>query len=354
MATNIARLPSKPARPSIEIDGKQDTVLEAALLSYALSDPIDGMANAELRFGNWGGKDKPGFQYFDRKTLEFGKEIAVKLRDSVLFQGRITAISGHFPEGGSPEISILAEDRLQDLRMVRRTRTFTQSSLAEIAQKIARDHGLQVEATSNGPTYAVIAQVNQSDLAFLYDFARRDDAQMWFEGGKLQLKTKHEHKQAELAWAGTLRAFDVTADLAGQRTKIAASGWDVDKKEAVKSEAEKAAIGSELGNDQAAADILSERFGDRADQVAHGIPANEREARSLAEASYRNMARNFITGHGVCETDPLIRSGAKLKLSGLGPLFDGQYRIRSVTHLFDAAAGSRSEFACDRPGLGRA
>jgi uncharacterized protein len=353
MSSNVARLPSKPARPSIEIDGQQNTTLEAALLAYALNDPIDGMANAEMRFGNWGGQDKSGFQYFDRKTLEFGKEISIKLNDGVLFQGRITAIAGHFPEGGSPEISICAEDRLQDLRMVRRTRTFTRSSLADIARTISNDHRLLVDASSDGPIYAVVAQVNQSDLSFLNDLARREDAQVWFESGKLQVRTKHNHQQAELAWAGTLRAFDVSADLAGQRTKISASGWDVKQKSAVRSDAAKSALGSELGGDLPAADILSDRFGDRTDQISHALPANEREARSLAEASYRHMARNFVTGRGICETDPLIRSGAKLKLTGLGPFYDGQYRIRSVCHLFDAAAGSRSEFSCDRPGLGR-
>jgi phage protein D len=353
MSTNVARLPSKPARPSIEIDGKQNTTLEAALLAFALNDPIDGMANAELRFGNWGGQDKPGFQYFDRKILEFGNEITVKLKDGVLFQGRITAISGHFPEGGSPEISILAEDRLQDLRMVRRTRTFTQSSLANIARTIGNDHGLQVQSNSSGPNYAVVAQVNQSDLSFLNDLARREDAVVWIADGKLHVSTTHDHKQAELAWAGTLRAFDVTADLAGQRTKISASGWDIKQKTAVKSDAAKSALGAELGNDLPAADILSDRFGDRADQLSHALPANESEARSLADASFRHMARNFVTGRGICETDPLIRSGARLKLTGLGPLYDGQYRIRSVCHLFDAAEGSRSEFSCDRPGLGR-
>ena len=101
------------------------------------------------------------------------------------------------------------------------------------------------------------------------------------------------------------------------------------------------------------ADILAEKFGERPERLVHQVPANEDEARSQAEASYRYMARGFVTGRGTCETDPLIRCGAKVSLSGLGPLFDGSYRLRTVTHLFDADEGSRSEFTCDRPGLGR-
>lgn len=353
MSASVARLPSRPARPTIEVGGRPNETLEAALLAYALTESLDGMAHAELRFGNWGGPEQPGFQYFDRRTLDFATEITVKLRDGLLFRGRISALSGHFPSGGAPEISVLAEDRLQDLRMVRRTRSFAQSSLADIIRRVAADHGLQADAQGSGPTYATLAQVNQSDLAFLNDIARREGAQVWCEGDRLFLRSSRERPDVELAWAGTLREFDVSADLSGQRTKITAAGWSVAQKQAVRSEAQKSAVQNELGNDEAGADILAAKFGDRPDRIVHTIPANEDEARSQAEASYRYMARNFVTGRGVCETDPLIRCGAKVKLSGLGPLFDGAYRLRSVTHLFDAAEGSRSEFTCDRPGLGR-
>lgn len=353
MPTNVARLPSRPSRPSIEIDGAQDTKLEAGLVEYSISDSIDGIANAELRFGNWGGEDQPGFQYFDRQTLDFGKGLAIKMAGDLLFKGKISAISAHYPEGGQPQIAVLAEDRLQDLRMVRRTRSFDQKSLADIARTIANDHGLQPMVDTSGPTYTSLAQVNQSDLAFLHALARSEGAQIWFVDDKLMVKKAHDAPDVELAWAGTLRSFDVVADLAGQRTSVTASGWSVADKEAVKHKAEKAALGSEIGQDEAAADILQAKFGARADQMAHGVSANAQEAKSMAEASFRQMARNFIIGEGVSETDPKMRVGAKLALTGLGPLFDGNYRIRSVTHLFDAEEGARSEFSCDRPGLGR-
>jgi uncharacterized protein len=353
MPTNVARLPSRPARPSIEIGGEQQTRLEAGLVEYAIADCIDGIANAEIRFGNWGGEDQPGFQYFDRQKLDFGNELTIKLGSDVLFKGKISAISAHYPEGGQPQIAVLAEDRLQDLRMVRRTRSFESKGLADIARTIANDHGLQPMVDTSGPTYASLAQVNQSDLAFLHMLARCEGAQLWFVDDKMMVKKAHDVADIELAWAGTLRSFDVVADLAGQRTSVTASGWSVADKEGVKHKAEKAALGGELGQDEAAADILRAKFGDRSEQLALGLAATAREAKSMAEASFRQMARNFIIGEGVCETDPKLRVGAKLALTGLGPLFDGRYRIRSVTHLFDAAEGARSEFSCDRAGLGR-
>jgi uncharacterized protein len=48
-----------------------------------------------------------------------------------------------------------------------------------------------------------------------------------------------------------------------------------------------------------------------------------------------------------------LRVGATLALTGLGKLFDGDYRATAITHRFDQANGMRSEFRCERAGLGR-
>lgn len=353
MTAEIARLPSRPARPTVEIGGEQNATLEAALLEYELTDSIESMARAELVFGNWGGSDHPGFQHFDRRTLEFGKSVKVSIGDEALFDGRITAIAADYPEAAAPKISILAEDRLQDLRMTRRTRCFSQASLGDVVRRIASDHGLQADVGISAPAVPLLAQLNQTDLAFLFDTARRFDADIFVSGTTLHAAATRGDEAVKLAWAGTLRTFAVVADLAHQRSALVASGWDVGGKEAVSHRGEKAAVESELDGDEAAGDILDQALGSRTDTLAHGVPRSADEARQLAEASYRHMARSFVTGEGTCETDPAIRAGAKLELSGLGPLFDGNYRAISVTHLFDLANGARTEFRCNRPGIGR-
>ncbi|HEX6660514.1 MAG TPA: hypothetical protein VF067_01420 [Sphingomicrobium sp.] len=353
MAAEVSRLPSRPARPTIEVDGKRNAVLEAALLSYELGDSLEAMARAELTFGNWGGENEPGFQHFDRRTLEFGKSLKIKMNDGVLFEGRITALGADYPEGAPPTITILAEDRLQDLRMTRRTRCFSQASLGDIVRRVANDHGLQAEVRINAPSVPLLVQLNQSDLAFLFDTARRFDVDIHVSGTSLKALPSRSEQAMKLAWAGTLRSFTVLADLAGQRSAVVASGWNVARKQGISQRGAKAAIQSEIGPDQPAADILPGALGERVDTLAHAVPRSADEARQLADASYRHMARSFLTGEGQCETDPGVRVGAKLELKGLGPLFDGTYRAISVTHLFDSDRGARTEFRCNRPGLGR-
>jgi len=348
--------PVTGARPSIEIEGQRDATLTSALLALLIVESCDGLYRCEATFGNWGGAEHGGFQHFDRSKLEFGKSFAVKLADGALFDGRISAIAAAFPDGGPPQVGICAEDRLQDLRMTRRTRSFDDKSVADVIRSIAGDHGLQPQIDLSGGTYKLLAQVNQSDLAFVRDLARREDAQVWVERSSLKAaqRARRNGGTVELAWAGKLREFHVSADLAHQRTKLVAAGWNVGDKEAAKHEATETAIRAELKGGASGAQTLQSAFGERADTLAHGLPTTGAEARVLAEASFRHLARRFVVGRGVAETTPDLRVGAKVKLDGIGPLFEGEYTVTGVRHRFDAKTGLRTEFQCDRPSIGRA
>jgi phage protein D len=347
--------PVRGARPSIEVDGQRDATLTSALLSLLIVDSADGLARCEAAFGNWGGAESAGFQHFGRDKLEFGKSLKVSLGNDALFTGRISAITATFPDGGPPQVGVCAEDRLQDLRMTRRTRSFDDASLSDVLQRIATDHGLEPQVDVSGETYKLLAQVNQSDLAFVRDLARREDAEVWVEGRQLKAaqRASRQGGTLELSWAGPLREFSVSADLAHQRTKLVGAGWSVADKRASKHEADEAAIRSELEGGDSGASTLQQAFGERVDSLAHGVPASDAQARVLAAATFRHHARRFVVGRGVAETKAELRVGAKVKIKGVGPLFEGSYFVTDVAIRFDAKAGLRTEFMCDRPAIGQ-
>src|SRR5262252_7055013 len=115
----------RDSRPAIFVGGKEEAELAGGLLGLTIVENISGLYRCEANFGNWGDKDnQTGFLYFDRKLLDFGKDFQVKLKDDTLFEGRIMGLEAGFPEGQPPQINVLAEDRFQDLRMTRRTRSF--------------------------------------------------------------------------------------------------------------------------------------------------------------------------------------------------------------------------------------
>ena len=354
-----AAMPLTSARPTLVVEGQVASDLAAALQDMQVRERIDGMAQAQLAFGNWGQRDgAPGYTLFGRDRLEFGKRIEIKLGDTRLFLGRVMALQARYPKAGAGEAQLVVqvEDRLQDLRMKRRSRSYAQVSDADVAQRIAGEHGLQVVVDVQGPTHAVLAQVNQSDLAFLRERARACGAELWIDDTTLHLAARAGRggTPLELDYGGKLQAFEVRADLALQRTELAVSGWSVADKQAVKEVAQPSVLDSELEGGEGGAALVQRALGARPDVVAHLSPASADEARACAQAWLRQIGRRFVVGHGVAQPDARLRPGASVDLSGLGPLFNGRYAVVEVCHRFDLTDGLRSEFSVERPSIGRA
>jgi phage protein D len=347
----------RSARPAIRVDGQDQAALSSGLLELSITETAQGLYRCELKVGNWGAVDgEPGFLYFDRRLLDFGKALEIRLGQDTLFEGRITALEAHFPDGRAPELTVLAEDRLQDLRMTRRTATYADASDADIIRQIASQHGLSSSVDLNGPVHKVLAQVNQSDLAFLRERCRSLDAELWMEGRTLHVQAHSQRAGApplELGWGHELREFTVLADLAGQRTAVVVSGWDPQSKAELRAEATDALLAGELGMDESGASLLAATLGERKESVVHTVPLSSREAQARAEACFRLEARRFLVGRGVAEPDARLRAGSSVRLRGLGGLFSGGYYLTEISHLFDGVLGLRTEFVAERAGLGR-
>lgn len=344
------------ARPKIHLDGRDQPRLEQGLSRLEIDESTEGLYRCEAEFINWGeGSTAPDFLYFDRSLLEFGKTLAVKLDTTAIFDGRIMGLEADFPAGAPPTITVLAEDRFQDLRMIRRTRTFNDVSDADVVRRIAGDHGLTPQIDASGPTYKVLAQVNQSDLAFMRERARSIDAELWLDNTTLQMKTRDARRgtAVPLALGQQLQSFTATADLATQRSHVTANGWDVSAKRALQFEATESVIQGEVNGDASGVSILTDVLGDRKDSVAHAVPLNSDEAEAVAKSWFKSCARRFVVGRGIAQTDARLRVGTLLDLGGLGPLFSGKYYVVRSRHVFDSQRGLRTEFTAERAGLGR-
>jgi len=346
----------QPATPRLSVDGVDNPEsLEEHLLVLVIVETSAGLYRCEATFGNWGNaQGRIGYLFFDRQTLDFGKSFVVRLRGESLFEGRITGLEARFPESSQPEVTVLAEDRLQDLRMTRRTRSFTEITDADMFRQIAADHGLTAEVNLSGPRHKLLAQVNQSDLAFLRDRCQAIEAELWIAGGALHAapRARRQGQPLQLGRGGKLREFSVLADLANQRTDVVVGGWDVATKTALRHTADDSLIRGEEDGDSGAS-ILSKAFGRRTEVLAHRVPLTAQDAQTEAEAWFRRQARRFVVGHGLAESDGKLRVGVTAELNGLGPLFSGRYYLSEVRHLFDRAHGLRTEFTGERPGLGR-
>jgi uncharacterized protein len=348
------------AVPRLSLDGTAQDGLSGALTTLLVEETDAGLSRCEATFANWGPRgNAAGFLYLDRQVLEFGKTLKVETgagdAAGAVFEGKIMALEGRYLRQRPPEILALAEDRLQDFRMTRRTRTFENVSDSDIFQQVASGQGLQANVNVNGPTHKSMAQLNQSDLAFLRERARAVDAELWVSGSTLNVESRGSRKANDLTltYGQGLHEMVVMADLAGQISSFKVSGWDVSGKQPISYKATDSALSGELNGDQSGSTILGQTIAQRDQQVSHRLPADTQEAQSLAEAHFRRTARRFLTGNGVAEGDARLRVGTKLELKGLGQLFEGKYYVTRVRHTFDLAQGYRTAFSVERPGIGQ-
>jgi uncharacterized protein len=342
-------------RPTFVINGTESPVLSEGLLQLDVIDDGTGPARCEARFTNWGPVGRrTDFLFFNRRLLNFGAQFRVVLSDLTLFDGRIVAIDGGFGESTPPTIGIRAEDRLIDLSMTRRSRTFEHISDADIASGIAKDHGMTARVAVPGTTHAAVYQHNQTDLEFLHARLSAIDAEFWVEGNTLhaQLRSERHHGVITLRQGAELLEFSVAADLREQRSRVVVSGWDVRNKSSIEASATDSVLGDEVRGRQSGAAILMASFGRRDEAIVDSVPLSSEEAQHRADASFKDRARRFVTGHGVCLATPAMRIGTHIDLQGVGPLFNGQYHVTKVRHGFDPTNGTRTHFSAETPGLG--
>ena len=348
------------SRPVLQVDGSDSATLTDRALSLTVTETTEGMSRCELVVGNWGGQGADGYVFNDRSTVDFGSRVAVRLgdgdREGTVFDGVITGIEAHYPQDRAPEIVFLAEDRLQELRMTRRTRSFEEASDADVIRAVVAAHGLSASVDVTGPTHHHVAQANQSDLAFVRDRARLVDADLWIEGSTVHVASRGRRgsEALTLTYNADLREVSVLADLARQRSTVVVAGWDPTAKEAIAAEAGTSAIQAELDGDTSGIQLLEQALAARTETIVHTSPGTAAVAQAGADMALRTSARRFVTATGLAEGDARLRAGSRVRLAGLGAGFNGRYAVVEVEHTFDGRSGFRSRFRAERPGLGGA
>jgi uncharacterized protein len=345
-------------RPAVNLENSE--LLAERLLSMVVEETVDGICRCELTFQNWltSGED---YLYFDRSEIDFGLPLTVTMTDgasatTAIFQGKIMGIEGRYFQGRMPEIAVLAEDQLQQVRMTRRTRTFTDVTDADAISQVASDAGLSASVSiSGGPTHPVLVQANQSDLAFILERARANGAEVWIDGTTVNVAPRSSRTgggEVTLTYGDTLWEFSALGDLAGQTSQVTVTGWDRTGKQLITQTADSSAISAELSGLTGGTSTLEKSLKAWKEQVVHTTPASDDEALALAQAIYRRGARRFVTGAGVATGNPAIRVGSQVTLEGLGTLFSGTYYVVEARHLFDTVLGYRTQFRVERPGIG--
>lgn len=344
--------------PRFYVDGREKTELARDVQAVEVEEDTAGMKRLRLDLGAVGpqrGARDEQLLYLDGAVIDFGSKLAVSMgpRESArtVFTGHVSAIELALAQGREPELRVFAEDRLMDLRMTRRFKTYEEVSDADLVQAIAGEHGLSGQADVDGPSYPSIQQWNQSDLAFLRTRAERLHADVWLDGDTLHMASRERHDAGALTLiqGNDLVAVELRADLAHQRSSVRIGGFDELAKEAIDEEAGADAIAGEAAGGRHGIDVLTRAFGERASYRVRDVPLDSDDARQWARAELLRRARRFVAVRGVTLGTPALVVGNRVTLERVGALFEGQgYYVTRVAHAFDTRAGYRTHFDAER------
>jgi uncharacterized protein len=346
------------AEPVFEVDGTVRGEITRDLLRLEVEETTAGLKTLTARVaGTPAHPEMPEVPelYLDASVVDFGRKLEVSMGPTgsarMVFRGHLSALEAVYAEAAEPEVVLFAEDRLMDLRMTRRMKTYENASDADVAREIAAEHGLTPHVDSPGPTYDVLQQWNQSDLAFLRDRAERIQAEVWVDDETLHFQSRGTRTATDITLVAGNQLLEVAvrADLAHQRTAVRVSGYDAPARAHIEEEADEAAVRGEASGGLTGPQVLARAFGERVSHRVRDVPLTGDEAREWARAEMLRRARGFVTAVGTTSGTPEMVVGSRLTFQRVGAPFNGgDYYVTRVLHTYDRTDGFRTRFEAER------
>jgi uncharacterized protein len=346
------------AAPVFTVNGSRQPDLARDVVRLDVEESTEGLRRLTAQLLGSAPRDKPStdvVEYLDGRLIDFGKRIEVSIgppgNERVVFNGSVSALEVSFTEGDVPVVVVSAEDDLMRLRLTQRSATYTKVSDGDVARSIAAKHGLSVQVDVDGPTYDVVQQFNQSDLAFLRERARRIQAELWAVDGRLHLATRDRRAGTTVTMTrgSDLISVSARADLAEQCTSVRVSGYDASARAAIDAEAPSNTVEGEISGGRTGPQALQRAFGTLPGRRIRDVPVVGSDARAVARAEMLRRSRRFVLVRGVTTGTPELVVGAKVTLARCGRPFDGPgYYVTRVHHSYDLAHGMRTRFDAER------
>jgi uncharacterized protein involved in type VI secretion and phage assembly len=336
------------ARLALEIDGTaSNPKLDAGLTDVRVEDNLMVADTCTLRIAT-----HEADMDLAALGLDIGKGLKVKLQGPAnegppkdLFDGEIVAVE---PDFGPRDTTVLvrAYDRSHRLNRQRKTRVFQDVTWDDVAKKVAREAGLQVEAdAAPGGVQPFVQQSTETDWQFLWRIAHRIGFEVYVTGQKLafrQLATAGGD-EVTLKLGQTLVAFRPRVTASQQVKSVEVRGWDAKERRAIVGSSGAAAPLSTPGNGRGA---VQSAFAEGDDKVVIGNApvATADEAKAMADSVLAKLADSYVEAEGDAVGDPRLRAGAKIKIEGCGTKFSGAYVLSSTTHQYSAERGYHTKF----------
>ncbi len=278
----------------------------------------------------------------DDSRFALGAPVTVKLAKAVggqpgdVFDGEITTLEAELGStlAGDPvmELTVTAHDRSHRMHRRTTTRTFRQTTVTDIARKMAGEHSVKVGtlATLPGGPAEERHQVGETDWEYLSRLVESHGGELDVAKGALHIidPSKPKGAAAQLVYGETLQRFRPRVSSLGQVAKVDVRGWDVKRKKAIaKNAVPKASTSvqdSTVNGVVSGSNVL----------IATAHVSTDAEAESRAKSAALHLGHERLQATATGSGDPLLLAGEYVDISGVGQRFGGTHRIVSAVHVY--------------------
>ncbi len=335
----------------IEIGGPLDPKISDQLVAIRVETTIALPDVCTLRFTEGDMSAGDGLTIIDNAVFALGAPLSVKLaamtgQPGAVFDGEITTIeaelgSGH---GGTPVMQLVVTGHDRSHKMHRRTttRTFRQVTVADVARKMAGEHGLKIGTLANlaGGPAEVLHQVGESDWSFLSRLVAGHGGELDVAGGALHIvdPTLSARPVMELIFGENLERFRPRVATTGQVAKVEVTGWDPKGKQEI----------TQTANVKASTPVQAAKIDGAVSGATVLVPtarvSTTGDAKASAGAIATRLGHERVQGEATAVGDPRLLAGSYVDVKGVGTRFGGTHRIVSAVHTY-GTRGYRTSLA---------
>jgi Bacteriophage probable baseplate hub protein len=336
----------------VRVNGQQlPSAAHDDLVSVTAFEDLDAPAMFALKLVNWDAQQLR-VSWSDSTLFKLGATVEVQMgyidQLATILTGEVTGLEPEFNATSAPLVTVRGYDRSHRLMRGRRTRTFTEIKDSEIAQQLAKDAGLSVQAEDTRIKHPYLYQHNQTDYEFLLERAARINYELRVQNKTLSFKPPQNTKPATLTLDVGLDLLSFSARLSsvGQSPEVSVRGWDPKNKKAIVASASQQT--STMAGRAGGPASSRQAFGSASAGVVEQPIVSAAEAQQIADAQFNDSALRYVTAEATCPGRNDLHAGSVIKINGVGTRFSGDYYVVSVRHAFDGTNGFQTSFSARR------
>ncbi len=309
-----------------------------ALSGWRVSQRISKPSNCEIYF------DSAAFD--TTPALRLGVSVALEDREGAIFDGEITSIRREKLADGMRRLTVRASDKLEQLRRRQTTSARPAGALSALIETIAGEIGVSVQYDGDDYQLPLMIQWGADNLDWLCNICAVYGRYFYLDGAALKVMSLEGGGETiESSVDDVLFEACIETSTVGLHTEAKASGWNPLTADSVSAHAMDFTLDIVRDWENAPAALK-----DVAREIAGGAaPLNNAAAAAVAIADLERAAKRAHSISGLCEGNPRLKPGARIRVTDAAGLLSGEFALTEVQHEYAAQSGYVCEFLSRPP-----